>query len=52
MGDYEISERNDGKKIFAFIAQEEDDYVFITKNNLLRHDNIKLGFNIFYYLTK
>ncbi len=30
----------------------EDDYVFITKNNLLRHDNIKLGFNIFYYLTK
>ena len=29
MGDYEISERNDGKKIFAFIAQEEDDYVFI-----------------------
>lgn len=29
----------------------EDNFVFITKNNLLRHDNIKLGFDIFYYLT-
>ena len=30
----------------------EDNYVYVTKNNLLRHDNIKLGFDIFYYLTK
>ena len=30
----------------------EDDFTFITKNNLLRHDNIKLGFHIFYYLMK
>ena len=30
----------------------EDKFVFITKNNLLRHDNIKLGFDIYYYLTK
>ena len=29
-----------------------DDFTFITKNNLLRHDNIKLGFHIFYYLMK
>ena len=29
----------------------EDNFVFVTKNNLLRHDNIKLGFNIFYYLN-
>ncbi len=27
-----------------------DDFTYITKNNLLRHDNIKLGFHIFYYL--
>ena len=30
----------------------EDDFTYITKNNLLRHDNIKLGFHIFYYLMK
>ena len=30
----------------------EDNFIYITKNNLLRHDNIKLGFNIFYYLNK
>ena len=30
----------------------EDDLTYITKNNLLRHDNIKLGFHIFYYLIK
>ena len=29
-----------------------DDFTFITENNLLRHDNIKLGFHIFYYLMK
>ncbi len=29
-----------------------DDFTYITKNNLLRHDNIKLGFRIFYYLMK
>lgn len=30
----------------------DDDFTYITKNNLLRHDNIKLGFHIFYYLIK
>lgn len=30
----------------------EDDFTYITKNNLLRHDNIKVGFHIFYYLMK
>ena len=30
----------------------EDDFTYITKNNLLRHDNIKLGFHIFHYLMK
>lgn len=30
----------------------EDNFVYITKNNLLRHDNIKLGFDIYYYLNK
>ena len=30
----------------------KDDFTYITKNNLLRHDNIKLGFHIFYYLMK
>lgn len=29
-----------------------DDLTYINKNNLLRHDNIKLGFHIFYYLMK
>jgi len=29
-----------------------DDFTYITKNNLLRHDNIKVGFHIFYYLIK
>ena len=29
-----------------------DDFTYITKNNLLRHDNIKLGFHIFYYLMR
>ena len=30
----------------------DDDFTFITDNNLLRHDNIKVGFHIFYYLMK
>ena len=30
----------------------EDDFTYVTSNNLLRHDNIKLGFHIFYYLMK
>jgi uncharacterized cofD-like protein len=30
----------------------KDDFTYVTKNNLLRHDNIKLGFHIFYYLMK
>ncbi len=29
-----------------------DDFTFITENNLLRHDNLKLGFHIFYYIIK
>ena len=29
-----------------------DDFTYITKNKLLRHDNIKVGFHIFYYLMK
>ena len=29
-----------------------DDFTFITDNNLLRHDNINLGFHIFYFLMK
>lgn len=29
-----------------------DDFVYITDNNLLRHDNVKVGFHIFYYLMK
>lgn len=29
-----------------------DDFSYVTSNNLLRHDNIKLGFHIFYYLMK
>ena len=29
-----------------------DDFTYITQNNLLRHDNIKVGFHIFYYLMK
>ena len=27
-----------------------DDFTYVTKNNLLRHDNIKVGFYIFHYL--
>lgn len=30
----------------------KDDFTYVTKNNLLRHDNIKVGFHIFYYLMK
>ena len=29
-----------------------DDFTYITVNNLLRHDNIKVGFHIFYYLMQ
>lgn len=29
-----------------------DDFTYITKNNLLRHNNIKVGFHIFYYLMQ
>lgn len=29
-----------------------DDFTYITDNNLLRHDNLKLGFHIFSYLLK
>lgn len=27
-----------------------DDFTYVTENNLLRHDTIKLGFKIFYYM--
>ncbi|MBQ9072096.1 MAG: YvcK family protein [Bacilli bacterium] len=30
----------------------DDDFTYITDNNLLRHDNIKVGFHVFYYLMK
>ena len=30
----------------------EDNFVYVTENNLLRHDNIKLGFDIYYYLNR
>lgn len=30
----------------------DDDFTYITNNNLLRHDNIKVGFHVFYYLMK
>lgn len=53
---YETEEQKDpviydkeNVKNFEVIA---DDYTFITANNLLRHDNIKVGFHIFYYLMK
>lgn len=29
-----------------------EDFIFVTKNNLLRHDHTKLGLHIFYYLIK
>lgn len=29
-----------------------DDFTYVTSNNLLRHDNIKVGFHIFYYLMQ
>ena len=29
-----------------------DDFTYVTDNNLLRHDRIKIGFHIFYYLMK
>ena len=42
-------EENFGKYNLEVIG---DDFTYITDNNLLRHDNIKVGFHIFYYLMK
>ena len=42
-------EENFGKYNIEVIG---DDFTYITDNNLLRHDNIKVGFHIFYYLMK
>ena len=36
----------------TYVYYIEDDFTYVTSNNLLRHDNIKLGFHIFYYLMK
>ena len=52
---YETTEQKDPvilDKENIKIETIEDKFVFITKNNLLRHDNIKLGFDIYYYLNK
>lgn len=55
---YETEEQKDPvlldvKNIEALdISVINDDFTYITKNNLLRHDNIKVGFHIFYYLMK
>ena len=55
---YETQEQKDpvifDKKNFKNYDMEVigDDFIYVTKNNLLRHDNIKLGFHIFYYLMK
>lgn len=45
-----IIDKEEIKKLNAKLMT--DDFTYITKNNLLRHDNIKLGFRIFYYLMK
>lgn len=55
---YETQEQKDpvvfDKENFDKLELEAigDDFTYITKNNLLRHDNIKVGFHIFYYLMK
>ena len=55
---YETAEQKDAVKFdkenFKKYELEAigDDLTYITDNHLLRHDNIKLGFHIFYYLMK
>ena len=55
---YETQEQKDpvifdGKEFEKLkIEVINDDFTCVTKNNLLRHDNIKVGFHIFYYLMK
>lgn len=55
---YETKEQKDpvlfdGKNFESLnISVINDDFTYVTKNNLLRHDNIKVGFHIFYYLMK
>lgn len=53
---YEVNEQKDPVKFDETNFKDfnmsviGDDFTFVTKNNLLRHNNIKLGFHIFYYL--
>ena len=53
---YEVNEQKDPVKFDEANFKDfnmsviDDDFTFVTKNNLLRHNNIKLGFHIFYYL--
>lgn len=53
---YEVNEQKDPVKFDEANFKDfnmsviGDDFTFVTKNNLLRHNNIKLGFHIFYYL--
>ncbi len=55
---YEIQEQKDPvifdeENFYKYNIQViSDNFIYITKNNLLRHDNIKVGFHIFYYLMK
>ena len=55
---YETEEQKDPVLLDKTIVEKmnvkiiSDDFTYITKNNLLRHDNIKVGFHIFYYLMK
>jgi len=52
---YETQEQKDPVKLDLDNINVEiikDDFTYITKNNLLRHDNIKVGFHVFYYLMK
>lgn len=53
---YETEEQKDpvicDKENLKDIDLIADDFVYITDNNLLRHDRIKLGFDIFYYLMR
>ena len=55
---YETEEQKDPVLLDSGIVEKmnieiiSDDFTYITKNNLLRHDNIKVGFHIFYYLMQ
>jgi len=55
---YETEEQKDPVLLDNSIVEKmnieiiSDDFTYITQNNLLRHDNIKVGFHIFYYLMQ